>query len=218
MTEKVLDGLTGLPTYRIFHQEFPMKLKEAGEDARPLSLLLVDGDQFKTLNDRFGHAAGDEVLRRLATHLKETVGGRGRVYRYGGEEFAILLDGLEKEEAFLLAEQLRSGFDGCFTFDGSDGSETVTFTFSGGLSSFPVDDSEPHELLRRADEALYRAKVQGRNRICLARDEKMVTKTSYYTQGQLMRLSKLAARMGVGESIILREALDDIFKKYKLLD
>lgn len=91
---------------------------------------------------------------------------------------------------------------------------TLSFTFSTGLSAYPDDGSRAREVIRRADGAMYRAKNTGRNKVCLAREEKMVTKTSHYTQEQLERLSKLAKAEGVGEAVILREALDDVLKKY----
>ena len=91
---------------------------------------------------------------------------------------------------------------------------TLPFTFSTGLSAYPDDGSRAQEVIRKADGAMYRAKNTGRNEVCLAIEEKMMTKTSHYTQEQLERLSKTAKAKGVGEAVILREALDDVLKKY----
>jgi predicted signal transduction protein with EAL and GGDEF domain len=88
----------------------------------------------------------------------------------------------------------------------------------GGLASFPIDGRARSELLRKADQALYRAKVDGRNRIRLAYEEKMVPKTTHYTQTQLERLAKLAGEQGAGEAEMLREALDDLLTRYGVND
>ena len=84
------------------------------------------------------------------------------------------------------------------------------------MASYPGDGTGDLDILRKAADAVHRAKAGGRNRVCLAREEKMVTKTSHYTQGQLQRLAKLAAAEGVGEAVLLREALDDLLAKHDL--
>lgn len=127
-----------------------------------------------------------------------------------------LLPGVEKEDAFLLLESLRQGFDVDRVYRSDGKEESLRVTFSVGLASYPEDGGKGQGLIRKTDDAIYRAKVNGRNRVCLAREEKMVTKTSHYTQGQLERLSVLAESEGVGEAVILREALDDLLRKYKM--
>ena len=88
-------------------------------------------------------------------------------------------------------------------------------TISGGIAAFPIDAQDENELLRKADQALYKAKGSGRNKIVLAYEEKMSPKTSHYTLTQLERLSELAKEQGVGEAVLLREALDNLLIKYK---
>jgi len=123
---------------------------------------------------------------------------------------------VEKEEAFLLLEQARAAFGPEHVFEANGREVKLPVTFSVGIASFPDDGANATELVRKAGDAVYRAKETGRNKVCLAREERMVTKTSHYTQGQLDRLSKLAGREGLGEAILLREALDDLLRKYSL--
>jgi predicted signal transduction protein with EAL and GGDEF domain len=90
----------------------------------------------------------------------------------------------------------------------------LTVTISGGIAAFPLDGRTDNEMVRKADQALYRAKATGRNKICLAQEERMVTKTTHYPQTQLERLAQLAQKEGLGEAVLLREALDDLLLKY----
>ncbi len=216
MKEKLRDDLTGCFNYKQFNMDYEKAIAEAKENCTPLSIGLIDLDFFKKANDNYGHEAGDEILINFSNHLKTSFGDSAVVYRYGGEEFAVIFPETEKEEAFLLMENARRDYSGEFKFKKKNKTEIMKITFSGGVGTFIEDGTTDKEILRKADEALYRAKMTGRNKICLAREEKMVPKTSYYTHGQLMRLNKLAKAKNVVESILLREALDDIFKKYKM--
>lgn len=133
----------------------------------------------------------------------------------------VILPGQRADSAFILAEEVRRLVeDSQVTVRlGSAGGETRSYTvrmrISGGIASFPSDATERVDLLRKADEALYRAKQTGRNRICLPTSAQMVTKTSYYTQTQLERLATLARQLDKTEAFLLREALDDLLNKYK---
>ena len=171
---------------------------------------LIDFDKFMHINDDFGVAAGDNVLIETGKYIKENAPKDAKVYRIGGDEFGIIFKGLtEREDIFLFLNDLKNNFN-VKTPDGA--AQTITI----GMATAFVDANRYAELVRKADGALYRAKVQGRNRIAMAREEKMIPKTSHYTQDQLQRLAKLSKREGIGEAILLREALDMLIRKYDI--
>ena len=208
------DDLTGLYTYKEFMRIFDEELEKAEESCQELSIALVDMDFFKRINDEKGHLAGDEILKILANLLSDFVSDNGTVFRYGGEEFAIIFPNTEKEKVFLIMEQVRSSFDKEHEIEIKNEKMNLKLTFSGGISSYPEDGTKINDIIRKADGALYRSKESGRNKICLSREEKMVTKTSHYSQDQLKRLAQLSKKEGIGEAVFLREALDDLLKKY----
>lgn len=218
-----LDELTGLLRYDDFVKSFSADIDRVEGPGGGVSMALVDIDGFGALNEAFGRAAGDETLKRLAGFLKEAFREKGMVFRYGGDAFAVLLAGMEKEKAFLTVEQMRSVFNAEGLAIGPSNSESAAgkrrsgpkpVTVSVGVAAYPDDGAQALEIARKASEAIYRAKAGGGNKVCLAREEKMVTKTSHYTQGQLYGLSRLAKRMKTGEAELLREALDDLFRKH----
>jgi diguanylate cyclase (GGDEF)-like protein len=209
------DGLTGLDGYDACVQAVRAAIAGLPEDGT-VSACLVDVDGFAAVNDRHGHAVGDAVLKAVAGHLVQGIGARGSVFRYAGDEFMAVLPGVEKEEAFLVLEGLRGAFDREHELEAEDGPLQVALTLSVGVAAAPEDGRAWQALARKAGDAVHRAKVSGRNKVCLAREERMVTKTSHYTQGQLDRLAELAGKEGPGEAVLLREALDDLLRKYKL--
>jgi len=206
------DVLTGLEGHDAFVAALDSLSSDADEAGDPVSLAVVDIDEFLEINHTHGHAIGDEVIKAVVAHLSGAL-PEGAAYRYGGDEFAVLLPGVDKETAFLACEQMREGFSGERTFTADGGEAAFPVTISVGIATYP-DDGKPADVVRKAHDAIYRAKATGRNRVCLAREERMVTKTSHYTQGQLERLSQLAGREGVGEAVLLREALDDLLRRY----
>ena len=209
-----MDALTGLPRYPGFAAFWEEAVRAADSRGLPVSLGLADIDSFGKLNADYGTATGDAVLRRAANRLTEIFAEPARVFRYGGDAFSIVLGGVEKEQAFMLLESARQDFsEVCVVTVGARPVE-LRLSLSAGVATFPDDGSAAQDVVRKANEAMYRAKDSGRNRVCLAREEKMITKTSHYTQGQLQGLSRLAKRMGVGEAVLLREALDDLLRKH----
>lgn len=180
----------------------------AAEDTGTVAVAFIDLDSFGEINERFGMEAGDRVLIQTGEHLKKRLPPNAGLYRYGGDQFAVLFtQGYEREEAFLLIEEIRRSCEVKLP-------NGEAITLSAGISASPEDGARAEELVRRADGAMFRAKAAGRNRVCLAREEKMVTKTSHYTADQLQRLNKVSKREGIGEAILLREALDALLKKY----
>jgi diguanylate cyclase (GGDEF)-like protein len=212
-TVEITDGMTGLKTYEAFTQEFDSLAAVAVEKCEDLSLVMLDIDRFLRVNEEFGHAAGDDVIKSLAGHLKQSLPAEAKLYRYAGDQFAALLPATEKERAFLLVEKARDKWcDG--GIQGEQGRLAMDVSFSAGISCCPEDGTRMAEIVRKAEGALFRAKAGGANRVCLSREEKMVTKTSHYTYEQLQRLAQLAKKEGMGEAVLLREALDDLLKKY----
>lgn len=204
------DRLTGLKNYECFTSEFEEMISVSIDKNEDLTLAMIDIDRFMSINDEYGHAVGDEVIIEVSQHISRNVPENVEIYRYSGDEFAVLFPNTEKEKAFLMMEKLRDSF----SFDNKEGEKQITVTLSIGISSSPEDGSRIAEIVRKAEGALFRAKKAGRNKVCLSREEKMITKTSHYTYEQLQRLSELAKKEGMGEAILLREALDDLLKKY----
>ncbi len=173
-------------------------------------IALIDFDNFFHINTDFGVEAGDKVLIDTGHYIKDRLPAGATVYRMGGDEFGLIFKGdSEREEIFLFLNELKNGFN-VKTPDGAD--QTITI----GMATAFLDASRYAELVRKADSALYRAKISGRNRVAMAKEEKMVPKTSHYTQDQLQRLNKLSKQEGIGEAILLREALDMLLKKYDI--
>lgn len=213
-TSTQLDLLTGLLSRKAFFSLLDAELEKIKGSPLPLSLAFVDIDHFLKINDTYGHATGDEVLKTLATEARENLPESVLISRYGGDEFILLFPETERESAFLLMENLRLAISKK-VIPAADTHEPIRgISISAGICCAPIDGSLKSELLRKADQALYRAKAAGRGRVKLATDERMVPKTSHYTQTQLERLTKLAAERQAGEAELLREALDDLISKY----
>ena len=206
------DRLTGLLTRIAFDEEFKAFMKTASETSQPVSLAYLDIDYFLNINQAHGHEGGDRVLETVAEILSKQAGEDAVVARYGGDEFVLLFPYTEREQALLTLERIRAEIAGCVDFRGIKTQVTIT----GGIASFPIDGNSESEIMRKADQALYRAKKIGRNSIRLAYEERMAPKTSHFTLTQLERLSVLAKDEGVGEAVLLREALDDLLLKYQV--
>jgi diguanylate cyclase len=209
------DGLTGLLNRNAILHQMEAACTQAARQKESVSIVLFDIDQFESLNVEYGHRFGDEVLKRLANVLAVNFSDGNFVGRSGGDEFIVVLPNCPSETAFVLAEEVRKVIEDS-QMDITIGSTHLTRSFhvTGGVATFPADASAWVDLVRKADEALYRAKRTGRNRICLPSSAQMVTKTSYYTQTQLERLAGLAKKMDKSEAFLLREALDDLLRKY----
>ncbi len=209
------DTLTGLLNKHASYRTLEEELQKARQNGEPLSVFLLDIDRFKEINDDYGHRAGDEVLSRLARILERNYKDIGLVGRTGGDEFLVILPGQRADSAFILAEEVRRLVeDGEIAATVGAHTYSLHYRISGGIATFPGDATERVDLLRKADEALYRSKRMGRNRISLPASAQMVTKTSHYTQIQLERLAELARKQDKAEAFLLREALDDLLRKY----
>ncbi len=165
-SQAATDGLTGLPNRRSFVERLDEMLQRSGRFGTPVSLLMLDVDHFKHVNDTYGHPVGDQVLRKLAELLHGSV--RDAVdlaARFGGEEFTVLLENTSHEGAVKMADRLREAL-AAETFVHVEGSNTVPFqvTMSLGVATASVAE-DPQALIERADQALYRAKEGGRNRV-----------------------------------------------------
>jgi diguanylate cyclase (GGDEF)-like protein len=158
------DGLTELYNYRFFHQLLGIELSRARRFQRPLALIMLDVDHFKSYNDLHGHQAGDRALRQLARLLKRSSRSYDLVARYGGDEFAIILPETSKSTAMEVAERIRMSVAET-PIDGDGTVPAARVTASLGIASFPEDAVDESDLVRQADCALYHAKARGRDRL-----------------------------------------------------
>ena len=162
----ILDGMTGIHNHRHFIEALKREVQRARRFAQPLSLLLVDVDHFKRVNDQRGHLAGDAILKGLALRLKETVRTIDLVARYGGEEFVVIAPQTDMKSAAVFGERLRRKIaDEAFPYE----DQPLIVTVSIGVAETLSDSIECEEqLIKLADERLYQAKENGRNRVVAA--------------------------------------------------
>lgn len=158
------DGMTDLHNFRYFELRLKEEVVRHKRTKSGLSLLILDVDNFKNFNDTMGHPAGDDVLRKIAHILKESVRENDIVSRYGGEEFAVILPVVDKEGARILAERIRENIEQTY-FEHEEIQPLGKVTISIGVAALQEDASDYQELLNSADRALYSAKNDGRNRV-----------------------------------------------------
>lgn len=161
-----VDGLTGLYNRRRLEDDLGAAIRDAHATGRPVSVAMVDVDHFKRLNDTLGHQAGDDALRRVAATLRACLRGKDAVYRYGGEEFCVLLPEAPAPDARAVAERIRAAIAADTSMPTALPGRPLTV--SVGIAT--AHGGEPHVVLQRADEALYDAKQAGRNRVHTAGD------------------------------------------------
>jgi two-component system, cell cycle response regulator len=159
------DTLTGLSNRSYFQNELRKFISIGARYNRPFSLMMLDVDFFKRINDTYGHDVGDNVLKTVATALMSHVRSHDVAARFGGEEFVILLPETPLSGAVAVAERIRMTVESC-DFEPMGCNHHVTISI--GISEFPASGAEMDDLIKRADEALYRAKGEGRNRVCIA--------------------------------------------------
>jgi diguanylate cyclase (GGDEF)-like protein len=161
----IYDTLTNLHNRRHFEERLGAETQKSFLSNSPLSLIMVDIDYFKKVNDTFGHDAGDKVLCKIASLLKNSVRKDDTVARYGGEEFVLILPGAKLEVAAIISERIRRLVETTL-FD--IGQSQINLTISIGISNLPAHRARSkEELIKMADQALYHAKRGGRNRVCI---------------------------------------------------
>jgi diguanylate cyclase (GGDEF)-like protein/PAS domain S-box-containing protein len=158
-----LDGMTGLKNHRAFQERLVSEFQRAVRYSTPLSLILLDVDHFKSYNDKFGHPAGDEVLKQVAQKLQENARGVDFVARYGGEEFVVILPHTDREGALALADRFRIAIE-----KSEWPSRPITASF--GVATLNPAIKDPQDLIGETDKALYVSKARGRNRVTHAGD------------------------------------------------
>ncbi|MCW2960904.1 MAG: diguanylate cyclase with and sensor, partial [Thermoleophilia bacterium] len=182
------DGLTGLPNHRSLQDELSKRLVEAEKSNMPLGVALLDIDNFKRVNDTYGHQIGDEAIKALGRTLAHGIGGMGMVGRYGGEEFVVIMPGCDAETACRIADRLRE--DITYIEVPLEDGGVLKMTASFGVAN--VDQQRESvigtDLLHQADVGLYNAKRTGKNRIFLAGPDTEVLEMSDAEK------AKLAAR------------------------
>jgi two-component system cell cycle response regulator len=164
----VIDPLTGIYNRRYAAQHMLRVMERARETDGVYAVMMMDLDRFKTINDRFGHDAGDAVLREFTRRLQENIRGVDLVARFGGEEFFVAMPDVDQKAASQAAERIRTAIESApFTIPGQ--SEPVHVTVSVGAAIATSADTDAEAIIKRADCALYEAKETGRNRVSFAR-------------------------------------------------
>ncbi|MEW5945291.1 MAG: diguanylate cyclase [bacterium] len=162
----ITDALTGLFNRRYFISRLEREIEKAMRRNLPVSLLMLDIDRFKRVNDAYGHDAGDMVLVELARRVEQISGENAVVCRYGGEEYLVMLVDVDGGEAFPVGEKLRSAMEKDPFYVVAEGKQVpLGITVSIGVSNYPADAQDAQALISRADRAMYLAKSQGRNRV-----------------------------------------------------
>lgn len=169
LQELSIDHLTGLSNKKVLESHLEQELAKAGRRNRPLSLIFLDLDNFKCVNDTFGHQAGDLVLKRVSNIIKTLKRIEDTASRYGGEEIAIVLPDTDKYQALIFAERVRAQIEEMRV---NFAEHEIKITISAGIAAYPIDAGDGIALLSNADYALYSAKRSGKNLVSLYQAEK----------------------------------------------
>jgi diguanylate cyclase (GGDEF)-like protein len=161
--QSIRDALTGLFNRRYIDEIFTGEVARAERENYPLSLIIIDIDHFKDINDTYGHSRGDELLRKLGRAFRTHFRISDIVCRYGGDEFTLIMPNSTEEDALKRIESFRQVYDQ-FSFDQTNARFNITF--SAGTCTFPTHAKSSEDLFRIADQMLYQAKAMGRNRTC----------------------------------------------------
>ena len=208
MAATVRSTLMPLTPMQVHVEEVDRRTAAGGE--APLAVAHADLDEFATVNDEFGHDAGDLVLASWERTLKGSLPRDAIVHRIGGDEYIVALFDHTAETALILLEEIRDHFT----------SHRIPEIgrrcgVSIGIASRPPHAASTPELMQAAYAALGRAKREGRSRVAIYVEEKMVLKSNYYARTTLERLAKLSDHTGRTEASLLREALDELLVKYR---
>lgn len=160
----ITDGLTGLYNHRYFYERITEEMTRADRMNSKLSVLICDIDHFKKFNDKYGHQAGDQVLRTVSDIIKKCIRSIDIAARYGGEEMCVILPGADRESSKMIARRIHTGIRNAHM---KIGKKSVGVTVSVGVATFKDDSGEKQDLIRKADKALYWAKEHGRNKVVL---------------------------------------------------
>ncbi len=158
----VTDGLTGVYNHRYFQNQIELELSRAQRYDLNFSIILIDLDKFKKINDTYGHISGDRILKRISKQISNTLRKTDTVARYGGDEFVVLLPETGKENAVSVANRIRGNIDK------ANEREEIKINVSIGMASYPDNGVYSKDLVQKADSALYKAKEESRNRTCAA--------------------------------------------------
>ncbi|MEM1317620.1 MAG: PleD family two-component system response regulator [Pseudomonadota bacterium] len=164
MEMAVTDGLTGLNNRRYFDNHMQGLLQKASLGNKPLSLIIMDIDHFKYVNDTYGHQVGDDVLKIFAERLLKNVRNKDLACRFGGEEFIVAMPDTDRELAFVVADRMRREVS-AHSFIVDNGRQQIAITVSAGVSAYDGEGDDVEQMLKRADERLYDAKRRGRNQV-----------------------------------------------------
>lgn len=180
------DNLTGLLNRNAFDETLAREISRAKRHDADLTLLFMDLDDFKRVNDTMGHMAGDEVLKKVARMIMAAKRSEDIAARYGGEEITLLLPETNKAEGWLIGERIRQGVEETLiNYEGKN----IKMTLSGGLASFPIDAGDGLTLLKNADKAMYRAKSFGKNNISFySMDKRRNIRVDYSTSVEIQEL------------------------------
>jgi diguanylate cyclase (GGDEF)-like protein len=163
------DALTELANYRYFQKVLQKEMARAERYNRPLSLMMIDIDDFKSCNDTHGHPAGDVVLKEIAMLIKKNTRGCDLTARYGGEEFSVILPETSEEETLVVAERIRESVEK-HSFKTEENKPINNLSITIGLSSFPDKTKDKKKLIDTADSALYKGKRSGKNCVVIYRE------------------------------------------------
>lgn len=180
----------------------------------PFSIAVADIDNLTDINTTQGEAIGDLTIAKVVSILRQNTSEEDMISR-SGDEFTILLIDKGAERSFMYMEEIRKYLSSNNFQLGDENAKKIHITVSCGIASFPRDAKNTVELLRMADSSMYRAKKLGKNRVCLSEPDSLVLKSCHFTKTQVERLAVLSKELERTEAFLIREAVDDLLKKYR---